>query len=152
MRLSTQLSKFSELSHGEQRFLLTAMAGLPLVWAGLRLFGLAAVQAWIGQAESRPKIAARIEDVKRLGALVNLGAQHMLGPSSCLPRSLLLVWLLRRKGIESQLRIGVRLDSGILAAHAWVEYGGIPANDRDGIQEHYSAFSSPLPLSAFAKR
>jgi hypothetical protein len=39
---------------------------------------------------------------------------------TCLPRSLTLWWLLRRSGIESQLRIGVRREGERLVAHAWI--------------------------------
>ena len=42
------------------------------------------------------------------------------GLVTCLPRSLTLWWLLRRHGIESEFRIGVRRDGERIVAHAWV--------------------------------
>src|SRR5208282_1246616 len=51
---------------------------------------------------------------------------------SCLIRSLVLLRLLARWGIDSALVIGVRLKDGSLAAHAWVEYRGIPLLDSGG--------------------
>jgi hypothetical protein len=47
----------------------------------------------------------------------------------CLQRSLVLLWLLRRRGIESELRIGVRKDGSALTAHAWIEMAGEFLND-----------------------
>jgi len=51
---------------------------------------------------------------------------------SCLIRSLVLLRLLARWGIDSTFVIGVRLKDGSLAAHAWVEYQGIPLLDPGG--------------------
>jgi hypothetical protein len=52
---------------------------------------------------------------------------------TCLKEALVLVWLLRRAGITTTLRIGVARHAGDLQAHAWLEHdgralGGLPAN------------------------
>jgi hypothetical protein len=44
--------------------------------------------------------------------------------SRCLMRSLVLMSVLSRRGIESQLVIGVRSAGDEFAAHAWIEYEG----------------------------
>jgi Transglutaminase-like superfamily len=41
----------------------------------------------------------------------------------CLPRALAAHAMLRRRGIASRLCLGVARESGVLAAHAWVEIG-----------------------------
>jgi hypothetical protein len=51
------------------------------------------------------------------------------GGFSCLPRSLTAWWLLRRQGIESALRIGVRKTEDRFQAHAWLEVEGLPLRD-----------------------
>lgn len=43
---------------------------------------------------------------------------------SCLPRSLALVALLRGRGVDAALRIGVAKEAGLTRAHAWVEIDG----------------------------
>ena len=73
-------------------------------------------------------------------------------PSSCLTRSLALVRMLKKDGIESQLRIGVRIAGTALDAHAWVEYAGMPVNDTADVAHRFAAFPDPLPLSAFPRR
>jgi hypothetical protein len=60
---------------------------------------------------------------------------------TCLARSLALVWLLRRRGIAAELRIGVNTDDGFLA-HAWVERDGAALSDPQRIAERYAAFTS----------
>jgi hypothetical protein len=51
--------------------------------------------------------------------------------ATCLPRSLTLWWLLRRRGIESELRLGVRKDGDSIVAHAWVECEGEVVGDKE---------------------
>jgi hypothetical protein len=99
--------------------------------------------------EAPPNSPLSLEQMTRLGALVNLAARHAPGPATCLTRSLLLRWLLRRRGVESDLRIGVKLDQGRLDAHAWVEVVGVPINDSQDVGQRFAAFSQPLSPEAF---
>jgi hypothetical protein len=49
--------------------------------------------------------------------------------------------LLRRRGIASALRIGVRKgQTGSLEAHAWIECCGQVLNDRTDVHERFAAF------------
>jgi hypothetical protein len=44
--------------------------------------------------------------------------------ATCLTQAISLHILLRRRGLESQIRVGVRKETGIFEAHAWVESRG----------------------------
>ena len=59
---------------------------------------------------------------------------------TCLEESLGLWYLLRKQGIVSTLRIGVRKADGRFEAHAWVEYGGEALNQPEAAHTHYAAF------------
>ncbi|MEX1254794.1 MAG: lasso peptide biosynthesis B2 protein [Dehalococcoidia bacterium] len=61
----------------------------------------------------------------------------------CLQRSLVLIWLLRRRGIEGQMRIGVLKGSDRMAAHAWVEVAGEPVNDTPSHCAAFEVFEAP---------
>lgn len=61
---------------------------------------------------------------------------------TCLHRALALVWLLRADGLAAALRIGVRPGDGNLAAHAWVEHGGVVLLDEDA--SAFVAFDAPI--------
>jgi hypothetical protein len=61
----------------------------------------------------------------------------------CLQRSLVLGWLLRRRSIESRLRIGVLKGTDAIAAHAWVEVAGEPANDTPAHCAAFVVFEAP---------
>lgn len=129
--------------------LLAAVAWLPLFWLGLRVLGLQRMQRWLQRG--KPPVASNLsfEEIARIAALVNMAASQAWMPATCLTRSLLLGWMLRRRGVASQLRIGVRINQGILDAHAWVEYAGTPVNDRKDVGEQFSPFVEILPVTAF---
>ncbi len=71
------------------------------------------------------------------------------GHPSCLPRALALWWLLRRRGIPADLRIGARRAAGRLEAHAWVEHDGQVLGDQADVHVRFAAFAGPVrPRSA----
>jgi Transglutaminase-like superfamily len=62
------------------------------------------------------------------------------GVVTCLPRSLTLWWLLRRRGVASELRIGVRRDGECIVAHAWVVCHGTVVGETD--HDRFVSFES----------
>jgi hypothetical protein len=142
-------AQWRALSFADQRTLLTAAACMPLFWLGLRILGLPRFQARLQRSKVTRGAAMTLPDIQALGELVNIAARHTLGPRTCLTRSLLLGWLLRRRGVESQLRIGVRLNQGVFDAHAWVECSGVPVNDQPDVGTQFASFGDLVPLEAF---
>jgi len=55
----------------------------------------------------------------------------------CLSQSLALRYLLLRKGIESELRLGVSAGRDGLDAHAWLEKDGAVLNDHPSVVSRY---------------
>lgn len=70
---------------------------------------------------------------------VSRAAAHHLWAMTCLPRALALQRMLARRGIAAALRIGVRKEAGTLAAHAWVEVGGLALGEPEEIAERFRA-------------
>lgn len=129
--------------------LLAALLLLPLFAAGLRVFGLARLRRWTTEGgQARPASRADV-DPDRMGALVHSAGAQLPLPATCLTRSLLLGWLLRRQGVDGALRIGVRMQDGLLEAHAWVECGGRPVNDAPDVAKRFAPFDGPLPRRSF---
>jgi hypothetical protein len=60
---------------------------------------------------------------------VKLASRHHPVAAQCLHRSLVLHQWLARKGVQTELRIGVKKAGPELKAHAWVEFKGNPVND-----------------------
>jgi hypothetical protein len=137
------------LSPAERWLLAQALALLPLTALALRAVGfrrglavlarLAPVRAAAGGDE-----AALVAEGRAAARLVDAAARHGAYRAGCLPRSLTLWWLLRRRGIDGRLRIGVRKEAGRFQAHAWVEYGGAVLNDRADVSERYAAFGRAI--------
>lgn len=62
----------------------------------------------------------------------------------CLARSLSLWFLLRRKGIETDLKFGTKKDGTELLAHAWIEYKGKPLITDAESTAGYDMFSESI--------
>ena len=71
--------------------------------------------------------------------MVAIATRHLPWHPTCLERSLALRRILAKRGIETQLRIGVRKESETLLAHAWLEREGKVLND------------SPLAIAPYAR-
>ncbi len=79
--------------------------------------------------------------------MVTVAAQRGPFRASCLPQSLVLWWLLRRQGIDNELRFGVRKNPDRLEAHAWVELSNTVLNDRADVSRRFLPFKRASVLA-----
>jgi hypothetical protein len=136
----TEWQAFSQLRGAERVMLLQALITLPLIRIGLCLFGLARMQKILGSRHIRS-----VDDVVLPQAAARMvAAAARIVRANCLQRSLTLWWLLYRRGILSDLRIGVRRQGDQLAAHAWIEYAGVVINDRADVARLYAPFAASI--------
>ena len=84
-----------------------------------------------------PLVAARA-----IARLEDGAARHLVLRTNCLERSLVLCWLLERRAIGGQLRIGARKQDGRFEAHAWVEVDGSVLNDPYEPHLHFAPFGN----------
>jgi hypothetical protein len=122
---------------------------LPLTALALWLLGLRRWQAALARWSpvGPPDCGDEADRVERGGAaarLVDAAARRGVYRATCLPRSLVLWWLLRRRGIDADLRIGVRKEAGQLQGHAWVEYRGAVLNDGAVVSGRYAPFERAI--------
>ncbi len=138
-------SRFWRLSWSERRLLAQALLLLPLTSLGLRLMGFRRCHALL--ARLAPRVtdpSAGMGRARVVTRMVDVAARHGIFEPTCLPRSLVLWWLLRRRGLASELRIGVRKEAGRFEAHAWVELQGVVLNDGGDVHERFAAFARPI--------
>jgi transglutaminase superfamily protein len=143
-----RLRRFSALERPAQTLFLRAIVLLPLVALSLRWRGFRATQAALQislPSASQKCDSALVRKEAALAAhMVNTADRHGFVHPSCLAKSMTLWWLLRRQGIGSHLRIGIRKANDKFEAHAWVERDGVALNEPDEHHHHYAAFDAAL--------
>lgn len=130
--------------------LMQAACALPGVALGMRVFGynrtlraLARLAPLGRGGTTTPEAQALQPLVAELAWAVAAAAHHAPFSTTCLQRSLALWWLLRTRGIASDLRIGVTKAGGEFRAHAWLERGGEVINDDVDVGGRFAAFDAP---------
>lgn len=142
--------RFHRLSAFERGVALEAAGGLLATWLGLRLIGfrrwerVLAVFAPPANATALAPTASEKGSALLIARMEAAAARNVVFQTNCLEQSLVLWWLLRRRGIASELRIGARKDSDRFEAHAWVEYGSQVLNDASAEHRHFVPFEKPI--------
>jgi hypothetical protein len=150
--------KFWQLRGYERGIALEATGGLLATWVGLRLAGFRRwknVLAWLAPS---PNTTARQPDASQpsqrdaaqtSARMAAAAARNFFVATNCLEQSLVLWWLLRRRGIAAELRIGARKEYERFEAHAWVEVDSAVLNDASAERQHFVPFDGPItPLEA----
>lgn len=137
------------LGPADRRDAAVAACLLPVVWGALRIPRVRLLQSLPSTAAAQSLDHHQLEQTRALAKLVNSVAASLLGPNQCLTRSLVLQWMLRRRGVASQLRIGVKRHHQQLSAHAWVECRGVPVNDKSDVADEYAVFGDTVRMADF---
>jgi hypothetical protein len=148
--MANRWATLARMPRAERRLLLQALVLLPLTSAALRIVGLRAWQTMVGTLATLGASPAADADryTRSAARMVRLASVRGLTRPLCLSRSVVLWTLLRRAGIASEIRIGVRKRDGALDAHAWVERNGLVINDRRRVGESFAPFTrGTAPLS-----
>lgn len=148
MPLMNKLRTWMDLTPHERSLFIQASALLPIVAMLLHLGGLQRTQSMLARLAPQPSLPPKdaFHQAKRTAFVTGIAARYGKPWSNCLKRSLVLWYLLRRQGIASDLRIGVRREQGEFQAHAWIEYESIIVNDSPSIHQCFTAFEQPLNI------
>ena len=125
-----------------QAYSLLLLITLALQWRGLRW-----TQTHL--AQRIPSVQAQHPTPESIASIIHTVrlAVRYSPWSNCLRKSLVLWYLLRCRGLNSELRIGMRRQDGVFQAHAWIEHQGQVLNDIQGIRQLYSTFAKPIELT-----
>jgi hypothetical protein len=143
------LKKFLEFKGEEKRLFFSIAFLLPLVALVLRVSNFTRFYSWLEHlaGDSKRQGSGTLEDdrtqIFQLRRTLEAVRKHSFYAGNCLSRSLLLWFLLRRRGIICELRFGVK-KSDTFQAHAWVEYQGKPINVKKNIRDRYLLFDKTV--------
>jgi hypothetical protein len=150
--------RFWRLSGYERGVVLEAAGGLLATWLGLRLAGFRRWKNVLAALAPSPNTTARQANASQpsqrdaaqtIARVAAAAGRNFFFATNCLEQSLVLWWLLRRRGIAAELRIGARKEFEHFEAHAWVEVGSAVLNDASAEHQHFVPFDGPItPLEA----
>jgi Transglutaminase-like superfamily len=138
------------MSRRSQGAALEAALALVATKVGLRLAGFRrwkALLVWLTPQtpdSAQAPDAAGIETAREIARIQDAVCRHLIFHASCLEQSLVLWWLLGRRGIPAELRIGARKEAGRFEAHAWVEAGSLVLNDSGEAHLHFAPFDGTI--------
>jgi hypothetical protein len=129
---------------------LETAAAIAATWVGIRVAGFRRWKAALARLTPRgtgafdAKDAALMERAHRIARIHEATSRHLSSRANCLEQSLVLWWLLVRRGIRAELRIGARKEAGRFEAHAWVELGGVVLNNTGEEHLHFAPFDGSI--------
>ena len=123
--MGTRLRGWLALSGRERAQFLGLVLALPAVHGALAVFGYVrtrhALERISARASRHAADAAEYAAARRLAELAEIAGRRGLLTTTCLRQALLVYTLLRRRGLDPQLQLGVRKQGDAFGAHAWVE-------------------------------
>ena len=141
-----RIEQLKALSLEECRLLMFSILLLPIVALSLRMRGYNRTQNSLRrlipiESDLTEPTEPEIAEARIVSRMVAIAAGHGLYRANCLKQSLVLWWLLSRRGIKSEVVLGAQKDVvDNFNAHAWVECNGINLSDSEEIQQRFAAF------------
>jgi hypothetical protein len=140
---------FSRLTTAERLVALEAGLGLTATWIALRTVGFRRWRSVLESPAIRKKANAPAPEVstREIANVVRMeeaAARNLFIDTNCLEQSLVLWWLLQKRGVAADLLIGARKDANRFEAHAWVEFAGAALNSTGEGHLHFVPFEEQV--------
>ena len=142
----SRLRQLAELSPLQWWIILVAIFTLPMIALSLKLSGFKQTKKRMSRfsPNSVSDIPVSEDDISRARLIshsVAIAGNHSLFKANCLKQSLLLWWLLARRGITTEIQFGSQMKSEEdFGAHAWVELDGETIIDTPEIRQQFEVF------------
>lgn len=119
------------LDASERRLLLCLAWLQPLIALALRTAGFKRTRALLERRSKKeppfhPATPGQHQAAERCARLAAIAGRRSPLPTRCLPQALAVYTLLRRSGLDPELRLGVDRIGSRPDMHAWVELDGVP--------------------------
>jgi hypothetical protein len=144
--MASRVAKLRELNSRQLAVVLQALILMPLVKAAVRRARFARTADYLARQSAVPRRIVEPVEIAAVARAVSIVANRRFVGEKCLVRSLVLWFLLRRRGIDAVLVIGAPAGMAVGdVAHAWVEFDGAPLEENPGIRDEFPAFELALP-------
>jgi transglutaminase superfamily protein len=140
---------FSRLTTAERLVALEAALGLTATWVALRITGFQRWKKVLGSQAFRKTTdtaatEVSINEIANVVRMEEAAARNLFFDTNCLEQSLVLWWLLQKRGVAADLLIGARKDANRFEAHAWVEFAGAALNSAGEGHLHFVPFEEQI--------
>jgi hypothetical protein len=140
-----RLRRFRELPPGERRLFIASLFLLPIAKASLGIGGFNRTYRLLTRVfplqPATPRSPTAERRIKATMRIVATAAAHGPCRATCLPRSLAGCALLRRQGLDAQLRLGARKKAGVFEAHAWIVVGSVSVDGSPADSDPFVPFT-----------
>jgi len=124
-----KLRRLNKLSLSEQLVFVQLVLFAMAARATLAFVSLPRVLKYLSVSAQNPVVRQfplghRWQNSARLAITADLAARAIRAEGPCLVRALSLFWLLKARGEQVELLIGVRKEGALLNGHAWIESQG----------------------------
>ncbi len=116
---------------------------VPTIRLAVRVRGFGPAFGALERRSDGDAAAFDVERARQVGRAVNLVADRPVIGGSCLPRSMVTWFLLRRLGADAVLVLGADRGADGVSAHAWVELHHAVVNDRTDVRAQFGSFELP---------
>jgi hypothetical protein len=141
-----KLVRLQALSAEQRVVVFSSLFLVPATQVSLHIRGFSRTARTLARWSRRSPVPSDPEAARECAEAVNLVAGRAVVGARCLGGSLVLWFILRRRGTDAELVIGADAPRrGELAAHAWVEVAGVPVNDEPDVRERFGSFDLRLP-------
>jgi len=137
-----KLRSLYKLSFGDVRILGEAMVLAIPVEIGVRCLALDALVTRLGRTRDNVRRSSEL-DLERAARLVEAAAAFYPLKATCLKKSLILLRILRTRGLPAELCLGVRKVENDLTSHAWIECNGRILLG-GGVEHLYATLPAPI--------
>ena len=117
---------------------------VPALHIAVRVFDYRRTREWLEQraGTGAAPLTTSSDDLAAWRLATARVTRYSWIPGNCLSRSLALLYVLRARGHDAHLHLGVSLAAGSFAAHAWVTHGGTVLNDTQDVASRYVPFTA----------
>lgn len=148
-----RLRRFASLEPADKILLIETVGIAAFIGIAFRLVGVPRTQACL-RWWSRSRAQQDVPSEPETWILRSRRAQRMVKRATglggmCLARSLTLWALLRRRGVETELRVGYRKGDNKIEGHAWLEYECVPINETADVIGTYVVRQGPVAFDAW---